>query len=998
MWKYTSDKGQSLLEVIVAMAIFSMIAVVMVSMASGSFVSLIKSREHTEAAALAQEGMEAVRSIRDGAWNELEFDQSGVSANSGEWAFMGEGSAETIGQYTRTITFDDVCRDGVGNVEDPCAGSPPDVHSKKVTARVDWTTGSDIPNTVKRTAYITNWDSRDWTQTDWSGGAGQAIWSDPSRFDSSVNIDVSTFGEVQLTEVESTWVKGGGEEALDDTDADFGAGVLNDTVIVGSGVPASVVLDQELAWSGHADSGSVTTRSLHDLYALSATDIWAVGDAGTVLHYAGSGWVVVSSPTTAALHSIFMISPSNGWAVGDNGTIIRWNGVNWSSVVSPVSTHLYSIFMVSANDGWAVGRTGKILRWNGVSWSEARETGSHTWNALSMISSNNGWLAGTSGKIYRYNGVDWTEFQDTGNQTWNSLFMVSFTNGWVIGNGGNIRRFNGIRWVSVSSPVGTNLQSVFMVNANDGWAVGNAGEILRWDGISWQRFHNVGSIQLNSVFMASAFEGWTVGAGGTIFRYKGSGTFHSRIFDSGDAGTVWNAVYWTESLPVGSDITIATRTGNTPIPDGTWSAFSGELTDSVVSDITSPNGRYIQYRATFTRGTAGGETPQLADITIVYNAPTSRNLNDIYLISQNDVWAVGDNGTIIHYGGSVWLPVVSPTSQNLRGVFFVDPGEGWAVGDNGTIIHYESGSWFSVPSPTARDLHDIYMVNASDGWIVGNVGEMLRWNGSQWLSVSSPTTSRLLSVYMLSASEGWAAGENGGILFWNGVSWIVFQGTGSHIWESLYTVSSSDGWLVGSGGWIYRFNGSAWTAFDNKIVSPLNAVFMTAADRGWIVGAGGNIFRWNGALWESELSSTDRILNAVSMFSAVEGWAVGDRGTILHYTRNSTYAPFGVLVSSAFPLGDPSPLQVIEWDESVPLCSPSCGMLFQIRAAPDNAGTPGLWTAWYGVTGPATVFIETNGSLIPKELNGNEWAQYRTILIGDGLNTPILYEVRVHYK
>jgi photosystem II stability/assembly factor-like uncharacterized protein len=68
----------------------------------------------------------------------------------------------------------------------------------------------------------------------------------------------------------------------------------------------------------------------------SATDGWAVGDAGTILHYTGGQWMPVSSPTGEDLYNVTMESATESWAVGDYGTIVHYaNGV-WISVYSPV--------------------------------------------------------------------------------------------------------------------------------------------------------------------------------------------------------------------------------------------------------------------------------------------------------------------------------------------------------------------------------------------------------------------------------------------------------------------------------------------------------------------------------------------------------------------------------------------------------------------------------------------------------------------------------------
>jgi hypothetical protein len=49
---------------------------------------------------------------------------------------------------------------------------------------------------------------------------------------------------------------------------------------------------------------------------------------GVILHYEGSGWVRVNSPTTKSLASVAMDSATDGWAVGNNGTIVHYTGSN----------------------------------------------------------------------------------------------------------------------------------------------------------------------------------------------------------------------------------------------------------------------------------------------------------------------------------------------------------------------------------------------------------------------------------------------------------------------------------------------------------------------------------------------------------------------------------------------------------------------------------------------------------------------------------------------
>ena len=51
------------------------------------------------------------------------------------------------------------------------------------------------------------------------------------------------------------------------------------------------------------------------------------------------------------------------------------------------------------------------------------------------------------------------------------------------------------------------------------------------------------------------------------------------------------------SVPDGGSVGFETRSGFTPVVDGTWSDWA-----PVGSPITSPTGRYLQYRATLVTG------------------------------------------------------------------------------------------------------------------------------------------------------------------------------------------------------------------------------------------------------------------------------------------------------------------------------------------------------------------------------------------------------------
>jgi hypothetical protein len=49
------------------------------------------------------------------------------------------------------------------------------------------------------------------------------------------------------------------------------------------------------------------------------------------------------------------------------------------------------------------------------------------------------------------------------------------------------------------------------------------------------------------------------------------------------------------------------------------------------------------------------------------------------------VWAVGDNGVIIHWNGSTWSPSSSGTTRTVQGVWGSSSNDVWVAGDKALL-------------------------------------------------------------------------------------------------------------------------------------------------------------------------------------------------------------------------------------------------------------------------------------------------------------------------
>jgi hypothetical protein len=160
------------------------------------------------------------------------------------------------------------------------------------------------------------------------------------------------------------------------------------------------------AWTQVTVSPPGTFSELSSVYATSANDVWAVGEATPaggppgplVEHWNGSAWVQESTPGTGSssgqLNSVFATSPADAWAVGYTTTASgahaslaeHWNGASWSIVTVPGSgaaSELESVTATSPGDAWAVGDTQtaagvpQVLteHWDGSTWAQVSSPG-----------------------------------------------------------------------------------------------------------------------------------------------------------------------------------------------------------------------------------------------------------------------------------------------------------------------------------------------------------------------------------------------------------------------------------------------------------------------------------------------------------------------------------------------------------------------------------------------------------------------------------------------
>ncbi len=137
-----NQSGQSLVELIIAMGIIVLVISSVVFLVIDSYASGRLSKEITQANFLAEEGMEAIRSIRDNSWDNLSSGTYGLTISGNNWILQGsqEDISSQLNEGIRTIIIEEI-----------------DFDRKKITSQIDWKFVENRLQQVQLITYLTNW-------------------------------------------------------------------------------------------------------------------------------------------------------------------------------------------------------------------------------------------------------------------------------------------------------------------------------------------------------------------------------------------------------------------------------------------------------------------------------------------------------------------------------------------------------------------------------------------------------------------------------------------------------------------------------------------------------------------------------------------------------------------------------------------------------------------------------------------------------------------------
>jgi len=156
-----------------------------------------------------------------------------------------------------------------------------------------------------------------------------------------------------------------------------------------------------------------TNDDLHAVWGSGPTDVFGVGDNGTVLHFNGLTWTQQQTGAPVNLRGVWGTGPKDVFAVGDKGTIVHYDGIKWATIGTGTSVDLYAVWGMNAKDVYAVGDNGTVLHYDGVGWANWSNSviGASNLRGVWGRSPTEVCVVGLARTLFRSDGATWV--QDT---------------------------------------------------------------------------------------------------------------------------------------------------------------------------------------------------------------------------------------------------------------------------------------------------------------------------------------------------------------------------------------------------------------------------------------------------------------------------------------------------------------------------------------------------------------------------------------------------------
>ncbi len=277
-----------------------------------------------------------------------------------------------------------------------------------------------------------------------------------------------------------------------------------------------------------------TSSTLNTIWVAGPRDVYAAGDAGTVIHYDGERWSALRNSGPDPIQALWGIAADHLLTLSTQNAY-RFDGTDWVTLLEKPSRIGLGLWGAAPDTVFGVGQAGMTGRYDGAMWKWDTQSPAAPLAGVWGTSANDVFEVGNGGAVFHFAAGTWTLQPTNTTHILRAVWGTSGTNVFAAGNNlaataAVLLHYDGT-WSDVTSSLpalGTTtptLKGLWGASATDVYAVGNSGangHIIHFDGTAWSVVPmETAPPVLNAVAGAGPDAVFAVGVGGTVLRYSG---------------------------------------------------------------------------------------------------------------------------------------------------------------------------------------------------------------------------------------------------------------------------------------------------------------------------------------------------------------------------------------------------------------------------------------------------------------------------------------------
>jgi hypothetical protein len=229
-----------------------------------------------------------------------------------------------------------------------------------------------------------------------------------------------------------------------------------------------------LCWQNPLPQGN----RLASVRAIASNDVWAVGAAGTILHWDGTRWSLVPSGTTNHLNDLWAYNAQTMWVVGHGSTILRYTPPGFAADAVAGLGDLYAVRGIDPQKVWAAGSNNAAAKWNGMQWLQPGAGIAITYRGIWPEDVNQAWACTMGGSIWSWQLQPDLQEASGFNTDLLRLWGTSRSNLFALGGQGILlTRGTTGTWTPIASNTLSTLGGMWGPDSSEAWIVGTGGTI-----------------------------------------------------------------------------------------------------------------------------------------------------------------------------------------------------------------------------------------------------------------------------------------------------------------------------------------------------------------------------------------------------------------------------------------------------------------------------------------------------------------------------------------